>query len=158
MGGEPRFTADTMLGRLAKWLRVLGYDTLYLAQPGEGAPGGPAGEGRTFLSRRRKALEAYPDVFIIQSNHVGEQLLEMKAGGRLRLDPGRLFKRCLVCNCLLLKVEPSRFRESVPDYVFYTYREDMRFCPSCRRYIWPGSHRERMLSRLREWGLDPGGP
>ncbi|MBW2015634.1 MAG: hypothetical protein JRJ01_02165 [Deltaproteobacteria bacterium] len=121
----PRFVADVMLGKLAKWLRVLGYDTRY-GRLEEKLSLECIGEGRTLLSRRLVILERFPGAFLIRSNHVGEQLREMKASGLLALAPSSRFTRCLACNAPLERADPEAASASVPEYVFHTYTDDLR--------------------------------
>lgn len=150
---EVRFVADTMLGRLAKWLRVIGYDTLYQSSYKEDVIGGLVREGRKLLSRHRQTIAQYPNSMLIRSNHVKDQLHEMKSGGTLIHDRSKWFSRCLICNVLLKAALAENARESVPEYVFYQRTSEIRFCSSCGRYFWPGSHRERMINQLEEWSF-----
>jgi uncharacterized protein with PIN domain len=150
---EVRFLADSMLGRLAKWLRVMGYDTYYQPFYKEGIIGQLIHDGRRLLSRRKAITEQYQNALLILSDHVNEQLQEIKQGGNLTPDRSNWFSRCLICNVRLKEAEAEKARESVPEYVLYENLAGIRFCPSCSRYFWPGSHRERMIRQLEEWGL-----
>ena len=149
-----RFLADSMLGRLAKWLRVLGYDTLYQTfYPGD-AIKDLLGPERRLLSRDRGLIECFPETLVIQSNRVGNQLREVAVRTGMTPDRSKWFSRCLICNEPLRTAEAEEARERIPEYVFYQSLSRIQTCPSCRRYFWPGSHRERMIKQLREWGFD----
>ena len=150
---ETKFIADSMLGRLAKWLRVLGYDTLYQPFYKLGVMGTSIREGRKLLSRHRSTVDRYPNSMLIHSDHVKDQLDEMKRAGTIISERSRWFTRCLLCNVPLEKAEGTLARDNVPEYVFYQSASGIRFCPSCHRYFWPGSHRERMVGQLEKWGL-----
>ena len=150
---EKKFIADAMLGRLAKWLRVLGYDTLYQPFYKQGVIENAVGEGRKLLSRHGPTVAHYVNAMLILSDHVKDQLYEMKKAGAITSERSEWFSRCLICNVLLQEAEETDTRENVPEYVFYQSTSGIRVCPSCGRYFWPGSHRERMVRHLEEWGL-----
>lgn len=145
----PRFVVDTMLGRLARWLRAMGYDTVYL---------GPAddrrllqlahAEGRLLLTRDGKlARLAGAQGCLIQADQLDQQLAE--AVERLALAPRDTawLSRCLECNATLEPRPKEALNGLVPDYVFLTQTEFMG-CPGCGKIYWPGSHADRMLARL----------
>ncbi|MBN1102596.1 MAG: hypothetical protein JXL84_04185 [Deltaproteobacteria bacterium] len=150
-----KFLADAMLGSLARWLRVMGYDTHYQSHYREQVLGELISEGRGLLSRHRKTVSRYPGSLLILSDRVHEQLLQVREAGLLHPgDSMGWFTRCLMCNEILEKAVPSEARENVPDHVFHEKEKEISFCPSCRRYYWPGSHRERMIGQLRGWGFE----
>lgn len=154
---EERFFADCMLGRLAKWLRILGYDTHYRhASPGEATRVPPMVGGRRLLTRREE-LKGRPGVVFIRFDHVGEQLRQLAEEGWIRPDPERAFRRCPVCNGLLEQADPASARDRVPDYVFHRHAPEIRRCPACGRYYWHGSHRKRMRAQLASWGVPVAG-
>jgi uncharacterized protein len=148
-----RFVADAMLGRLSKWLRVMGYDAYYRSHYGERLLERLVEEGRTLLSRRTKLVEQYANAVWIKSDHVHQQLLELKAKIGLTPDRSKWFSRCLLCNVLLEEASPETSLESVPDYILYQKVPDLHLCPVCGRLYWPGSHRARMTLQLEEWGF-----
>ena len=148
-----KFMADSMLGKLAKWLRIMGYDTHYQPFYKEGVIEQLVHEDRRLLSRHRATIEQYPNSILILSDHVKEQLYEIRNRGNLIFERANWFSRCLICNVNLEEVEAIEARENVPEYIFYENIIDIRFCPSCCRYYWPGSHRERMIRQLDEWNF-----
>jgi uncharacterized protein with PIN domain len=150
---EIKFIADSMLGRLAKWLRILGYDTLYQPFYRQGVIGASVREGRKLLTRHRPTITRYADSVLIRSDHVKDQLYEMKKAGTITSERSRWFSRCLLCNVPLKEAEGTHARDNVPEYIFYQSASEIRFCPSCHRYFWPGTHRDRMVGQLEEWGL-----
>ena len=148
---ERKFLADAMLGSLARWLRVMGHDTFYQISYTKEELGELLSVGRMLLSRHRKTIRRYPFSLLILSDHVGEQIRQIKAAGWIHPDRSRWFTRCSRCNVLLEKADPREARENIPDHVFAHHAEGIRTCPSCNRYYWPGSHREKMLTQLEEW-------
>ena len=149
-----RFLADSMLGRLAKWLRVMGYDTHYQPFYKEGMIGPLIHDGRLLLSRHKPTIDKYPNSLLILSDKVQRQLEEVRAQGYLSLNNAIWFSRCLTCNTLLNEASVEDAREKIPEYVFYqNITTGLRFCRSCERFFWPGSHRRRMITQLEEWGF-----
>ena len=150
----PCFLADRMLGKLARWLRILGYDTAYLPQL---SPEGIMREGsrqrRLILTRDTRLLrrkDAPPLVFV-QSDHFREQLHQVV--DTLRLDPWRaLFTRCVECNRTLTEVAKEEVREQVPEYVWQTQDQFYR-CPECHRLYWGATHRDHVVQELRRLGM-----
>jgi uncharacterized protein len=150
---EEKFIADAMLGKLAKWLRVMGYDTHYQSFYPKGSLLLLWKEGRRLLSRHRHTIDLSPDAIFIRSNPVGKQLQEVKKKLGLRTERSKWFTRCLVCNVLLQKADRDSIHEKVPEFVFYQNSNEIRFCSRCDRYYWPGSHRANMTKQLEEWGF-----
>ena len=148
---EPRFAADCMLGTLAKWLRILGYDTLYLNKVEDADLVERArAEDRILLTRDRRMTErrrAAP-FHLIAAERPMEQLREIAAAHRLTLDESRILTRCIRCNAPTAEVEPASVRDQVPPYVHSTQAR-FRRCPVCDRIYWGATHRENILERLR---------
>lgn len=151
---KERFLADCMLGRLAKWLRILGYDTLYERSRAKGEIPAPESlEGRRLLTRRRGLLKEVPGCAYIRSDKVGEQLCQMVREGLIRPDPEAGFRRCSSCNTELAEADPEGARDRVPEYVFFRHARELLWCPFCGRYYWYGTHRDRMSAQLEAWGV-----
>jgi uncharacterized protein with PIN domain len=150
---EARFVADPTLGRLAKWLRVMGYDTTYQPFYRKDTIPELVREGRILLYRQQAPVTHYPSSLMIHSDHIKEQLHEMKDIGAITPDRSKWFRRCLICNILLEEANATAARQNVPEHVIYQSPSVIRFCPSCGRHFWPGSHRERMNRQLEEWGF-----
>jgi uncharacterized protein len=150
---KEKFAADSMLGRLAKWLRVLGYDTVYLGTYGPGVIKQIIAEGRLFLSRRKGTEKVYSNTILIDAVCVGDQLAELKEKVNLTSDRSEWFSRCLICNTLLRDAATDDALNNVPEYVFHNNLSEIRLCPLCVKYYWQGSHRKRMIRQLEEWGF-----
>ena len=150
---EDRFVAEPMLGKLAKWLRMMGYDVLYERSYREEDLIRVLSEGRRLLSRRVEAQARHPEVILVRSDHVGEQIKELSKIGCLNLDQTKFFTRCLRCNLPLKEADPEAARSSLPDHVYHENLPGIRSCPQCGRFFWPGTHRDRMLKQLADWRL-----
>lgn len=142
-----------MLGKLAKWLRVMGCDVAYQRTYSEKDLALLMAQGRRLLSRRIDAQALGASVILIRSDHVGEQLRELKRLGCLEQDRSRFFTRCLRCNVPLQEADFEKARAGLPDYVTHKNPSGIRWCPGCGRFFWPGTHRQRMLRQLEDWGF-----
>lgn len=147
-GPQRRFVVDSMLGKAAKWLRVLGFDTRYERLSRQKQVDDYRGEGYLLLTRNQRWC-GQPQVLCLSSNDPGEQLRELVLKVPVSSQEVRLLHRCILCNHLLYKLPREQVFGAVPDYVFETnicfYR-----CPGCRKIYWPGSHPKRMKNRLQE--------
>jgi len=146
------FVADTMLGKLAKYLRVMGYDTFYQKGYPDQRLSELVKEGRILLTRNHATATQYSNSVFIDHDLVKDQLKAVDNSLKLTQDWKEWFSRCIVCNSLLSKAELEVAQQNVPDFVFFTYHERIVFCPICKRFYWPGTHRERMVERLKKWG------
>jgi hypothetical protein len=138
--GEIRFAADAMLGRLARWLRLIGYDTTFDAHVTDAQLARLAlQDGRAVLTRDRALpLEwSLPQVLVLRDEPLADQLRLVVE--HFQLDwRSRRFTRCSRCNVpLVASGALSR-------------------CPRCERIYWAGSHVERM-TRALEAALGPTG-
>lgn len=145
------FVADRMLGKLAKWLRVLGYDVVYLQRAGDAEVLARLQEGRILLTRNRRAglWREQGRVFVVNANDPKEQLREVIQGLDLARTEGALFSRCLSCNCLLDTVSREEVREAVPEYIWQV-QEQFHRCGDCGKVYWAGTHSEKMRQLLEE--------
>ena len=148
-GRTPALAADAMLGRLARWLRLLGLDVFWEADIDDADLVQLAiEEERVLLTRDRGLVEAFrvSDVLMLRAEQPEAQLREVCAALDLERH-FRPFTRCSVCNAALVEATPASVRGEVPERVF---REEPRFrrCPSCARVYWRGSHTDRLLERL----------
>lgn len=139
-----------MLGRLARWLRLLGYDAPLLAEPSLSI-----GAEEVLLTRRR-CLRGRPRVVFIAHDRLEDQLRQAVFELGLRPDPSRFFTRCLDCNLPVEPIDCGQAAGLVPDYVLDT-APALHRCPKCQKIFWPGSHGERAARRIQEM-LGPQGP
>lgn len=143
----PAFIADAMLGRLARWLRILGYDTLYNKDISDSDLIRIARqEGRIIITRDRgitakKTIRGY---IFITSDYISDQLREvfqtLSIRGFPRPEP---FTRCPICNSQLQRLMKKDVSGLVPDHV-YLNNSEFSSCPSCGRIYWRGSHEANM--------------
>jgi uncharacterized protein with PIN domain len=142
-----RLVADAMLGRLARWLRSLGYDTLYDTAWDDAALARLArAEGRLLLTRDRQlAARRGLRSLLVASDYVVEQLEQVLAV-LPRTDAASL-GRCRACNGLLEEVDRTSVERRVPEYVWENH-SDFALCRGCGRIYWQGAQYTRLRERL----------
>ena len=149
----PRFLADRTVGRLAKWLRILGYDTVYLPQLSpQGLMREGRRQGRIIVTRDTRILRQKnaPSFVFIRDNHFRQQLQQVASA--CRLTPTTLFSRCSECNQLVEATAKGTLRDSVPEYVWQT-QDTFHRCPQCHRIYWGATHKAHVLEELRRMGM-----
>jgi uncharacterized protein len=143
---EKRFVVDVMLGKLAKWLRILGFHAQITPLKERLQIESLMTQGFIIVSRAEK-WRGIDGLVFIRSNDPFEQLTELITGLDIKQSDLRPFSRCGVCNTALRRIPRVAAFGEVPDFVFETMT-DFRQCPECRKIYWPGTHKGRMLERL----------
>jgi uncharacterized protein with PIN domain len=140
---EIRFTAEMTLGKLSKWLRILGFDTVYAANV-TGEKLIDAARGRILLTRTKRVrnIKIAKEHIFITSNHPFEQIREVVSALGISKEDIRPFSRCIQCNASIRLVEKNDVRGKVPDYIWET-RDMFHMCDHCRKIYWSGSHVRR---------------
>jgi len=148
-----KFIVDSNVGRLARWLRIAGFDTVFINDLDDNRLVRLAlSEGRVLLTKdtqilkRRVATTGRLKVLLIESEKVKEQLRQVVKALNLA-DKIRPFTLCLECNQLLVPKEKEEVKRLVPPYVLQTQTQYMQ-CPACHRVYWRGTHWQRMSREL----------
>jgi len=142
-----RFITDASLSRLAKWLRILGYDTVvFTKEAGREMLRQADMEGRVVLTRRGDMTERQFSgiLFLITDIKVGGQLNSVIEKFFLKIDRKHMFGICLECNKKLHPVGKEVIRDLVPPYVFENC-DQYNQCPSCSKIYWMGTHPRNAL-------------
>ena len=142
-----------MLGKLAKWLRILGFDTLYSNSWKQEQLLRCAVEGKRIILTRnthfiRRIPESVPFLFLEHDSY-WYQLGEVVRHLGIRPDPHRFFTRCSECNFPLEYHTPEQMAGKVPEYVRNT-QDLFACCPGCQRIYWSGTHRRRAEEMVKE--------
>lgn len=146
-----RFVADCMLGKLAKWLRMLGYDTIYIGGADDDDLVRIAvREDRVLLTRDNKLCGrrmVRKRCVFVDWGTTSQQVRQVFKQLGLRLDPQMLFTRCTVCNSDITPLAKSEVKDRVPPYVYNT-QDQYGYCGACDKIYWRGTHVQHVLEAL----------
>lgn len=153
-----RFLADCNDGRLARWLRALGYDAEYEPRLPDGQVVGRAlAEGRILLTRdadmmrRRVIVGGAVRAILLRDDRVERQVRQvLDELDLLAAEPAVALSRCLDCNEELEPAPKSAVLDRLPPHVRATQTRFSR-CRRCARVYWPGTHWQRMRERMAAW-------
>ena len=150
---SPKFVADFMLGRLARWLRLLGFDTVYVnEQERNQLLLSSLKEGRIILTRdtklsEKRALKLIP----IQDDSYFSQIKQVYKDLKIKFNTERIYTLCSICNIILLPVKNKELiKPYVPQYT-YDIHETFSICPKCKRVYWKGTHEELLKGVLNQF-------
>jgi len=136
-----KFIVTKELGRLARWLRILGFDTVYFKSDNKGTLILEAlREERIIITRSKvKREELKKRTVGVVSCDLGEQLEEVIKALNLKIDEKQMFTRCTLCNEPLKDVKKEEVKDLAPEYVYKTQELFMQ-CPACKKIYWQGTH------------------
>lgn len=136
-----KFLLTRELGRLAKWLRILGYDTAYFNQDNLSSLIIQAlRDNRIILTRNHRLPQSRGvKILLIKAERIKQQIRELMEMLKLKPDSDNMFTRCIICNEELADIDKEKIKDQVPEYVFKT-QEDFVTCPKCKRVYWQGTH------------------
>jgi uncharacterized protein with PIN domain len=152
---EIRFIADNNIGKLARWLRLIGYDTLLFRQKDDAQMIKMAlSEHRVILTKDaqfvKRRVVANGTLKTIHIRQDEPRLQVQEVAKILKLDYHfKPFSLCLECNCALVARDKEEVQNLVPDRVFQTQTQYTQ-CPACHRIYWPGTHWQAMGKELRD--------
>jgi uncharacterized protein with PIN domain len=142
-----------MLGSLAKWLRILGFNTLYpdMTANDDQVLDIAKAEKRLLITRDKELLirgkKIQLDVLGIQTTDLDKQLTQVLT--RIPVDRKQVLTRCTLCNTPLLSVEKKSTKTHVPSKVFES-RDQFWYCSVCNKYYWMGTHYENMIEKINK--------
>lgn len=158
-----KFIADSMLGRLARWLRLLNYDTLYYPGIEDSLLLRIAREeDRILLTRdtRLVKVRGLKEFLLLHENDTFEQLKKVLTTFNLHPLEGQgvsgrggyepfLHSRCSLCNTPLDNIPKEQAKDHVPEYVYQTSKT-FKYCPKCEKFYWEGTHPGKLKEKLME--------
>lgn len=143
-----RFVCDVMLGKLAKYLRLLGLDAVYLRDISQLKSMSESEKPCIFITRRAKFIGCQRTL-TIHSESARKQVTELKDHLKPLIERSKVLNRCIECNVLLEEVDRADVEHRVPEFVYHHYKR-FKKCPSCKRIYWEGSHAKHMNDLLKE--------
>ena len=146
-----KFILTKELGRLSKWLRILGFDTVYYNQDNLSSLIIQAlRDERIILTRNQRLPQARGlKIVLIKNEKIKKQVAEILQTLKIVLEPEMMFSRCILCNTELVYITKDEVKDKVPEYVFNT-QEDFLTCPQCNRIYWQGTHWGNVQETLEE--------
>jgi uncharacterized protein with PIN domain len=136
-----RFIVTNELGRLARWLRIMGFDAVYFKGSNINTLIIEAlREDRFIITRRQgKIDDLQKKTLVLNTDKLTEQLRQVLQNLQLKIEESEMFTRCPMCNEMLREAKKEEAKELIPPYVYKTQNE-FRQCNSCKRLYWKGSH------------------
>jgi uncharacterized protein with PIN domain len=136
-----KFLLTRELGKLAKWLRILGFNAEYFSEDNAASLIVQAlRDDRVILSRNHRLPQGRGvRIVLVNSDTLKLQILQVLRDLKLPLDEKAVFTRCVLCNMELSIARKEDIKESVPRYVFDT-QDNFTLCPKCKRVYWAGTH------------------
>lgn len=146
-----KFLCDQMLGTLAKWLRIYGFDTFYASDDLDDNKLIEIAkkENRTLITRDKQLIynsrrENIKSIKITEKN-IDEQLKQILK--EVKIDKDLFLSRCLLCNSLVSKVNKNETKSKIPDKIFKN-NENFWYCKKCDKIYWQGSHFKNMTQKI----------
>jgi uncharacterized protein with PIN domain len=151
-----RFILDGMLGSLARWLRIIGYDTLYYVDKKDEELIFEANNTNRILISRdyslvQNSLKKETFAILINSDNIINQLCEVTETLEINLSPKNT--RCPRCNGSLKRIKKDLIREEIPEQSYKAFNEFWQ-CIECNRIYWKGSHWIGILDTLKKIQCD----
>jgi uncharacterized protein with PIN domain len=140
-----RFLADHMLGTLAKWLRLLGFDTLYPTVLDDDELIRISSEKARIILTRDKNLASRSNALYIESDQLDEQVKQVFRSFNLKVDDA--LSRCSLCNESIMEVEKWSVSSDVPEAIFF-YHDEFWKCTKCNKIYWKGSHWKEIMGKV----------
>jgi len=146
-----KFLCDQMLGTLAKWLRIYGFDTFYANSKisDEELIEISKDEKRVLISRDKQLIQIAKRENIktieLKTIDIDEQIISVLKV--LKFNKSQILSRCIICNSAVEEINKNEIKEKVPKKVFEN-NEEFWFCKNCNKIYWKGSHYEKMIEKI----------
>ena len=149
-----KFILTKEVGRLARWLRILGFDAVYYREDNTARVLLLALREERIVVTRNKLLfdKISAKAVYLREERVEAQLKAMIGKLKILIDEEKMFSRCVLCNKALTAVDKQSIKERVPAYVYKTQDAFME-CSLCRRVYWPGTHWGKIKKALKNLNI-----
>lgn len=146
----PKFVADHMLGSLARWLRMMGYDTVYDKNIDDGEIAKLARAESRFILTRDRELAKEAGALLLEEEDLDSQLRSVAAKFGLKFNDDMI--RCSTCNGELQDLPKEQAKDSVPEGA-YNHNEKFWKCSKCGKVYWKGTHWLGIMERFQKLSL-----
>ncbi len=154
MSDNIKFIADNNVGKLARWLRMVGYDTKLFNGADDGEMVNTAQvEGRIVLTRdtgimnRRVITRGQVQGILIVSDKLDKQIRQVVQILKINNNNYKPLTLCLECNQPLESRTKAEVKDCVPPYIYKTQKQFVE-CPACHRIYWKGTHWQAMQHQI----------
>ncbi|MFH1379322.1 MAG: Mut7-C RNAse domain-containing protein [bacterium] len=149
-----KFLVDCMLGRLATWLRILGFDASYYPEPYSRKICYTSIIEKRIILTRNKRVSPKRSFKVMHINYdlIQDQIKQVVSEYKLTLYKNRLFSRCSYCNQQVQETSKSKLIDIIPEYVYNT-NDRFSQCPACKKIYWPGTHEKLLCAHLANLGI-----
>ncbi len=152
MNGKVSFACDCMCGKLAKRLRMLGFDAFYETYILDADLVDVCEEQNRILLTKDTGIikrQTNADIYIVNGKNPDEEIEEIidVFGLKSKAEP---YSLCISCGGELVKTNPEDVKDKVPEYVYETQNE-FAVCTSCGKIYWPATHKRKMDKYIEKW-------
>ncbi len=146
-----KFLCDQMLGTLAKWLRIYGFDTFYANSKisDKKLIKISKNEDRCLITRDKelafRCKKENIKIILLKVKNLDEQLKLVLHD--LEIDKDKFLSRCIICNSMVSKIKKEVVKNKVPVKI-YEKHKNFWFCNKCDKIYWKGSHYDKMIQKL----------
>ncbi|MFA5007902.1 MAG: Mut7-C RNAse domain-containing protein [Candidatus Omnitrophota bacterium] len=146
-----KFIVTKELGKLARWLRLLGFDAVYFENKSKGSLIIEAlRDDRIIVTRTKEKIgDLQKKTIIVTYDDVKEQLKEVIEKTKLKIEEEKMFSRCTACNGLLSAAQKEEVKSLVPERI-YNQQAVFKKCVSCGKIYWQGSHLAKVKKVMAE--------
>lgn len=146
-----KFLCDEMLGTLAKWLRIIGFDTIYVKNISDNQVCAIAKKEQRFILTRDWILaNNISNAYYVQPKKLDDQVRSVVNAFQLSIDEKLLFSRCTICNIPVKPVVKETIKSNVPPSIYDNY-DTFWICLGCGRVYWLGSHWADVTARVKNF-------
>jgi len=149
-----KFVTDGMLGKLTRWLRMLGHDVIYTGSMDDKELIKKAKDEKRILLTRdlelyRQAIARGSETFLIESSNQTANLAKLAKRFKFQLEIDVEVSRCPKCNTQIKPASKASVIERIPETTASNYDEFWK-CPGCNQIYWRGAHWKRIEKTLTE--------
>ena len=145
-----KFIVTKELGKLTRWLRIVGFDAIYYDKENKGSLIIQAlRDDRMIVTRTKEKIDdLQKKTIIVTCDNVKEQLQEVIGKLKLKIEEEKMFSRCTLCNELLVEAKKEEVKELIPERV-YNQQTTFKKCSACGKVYWQGSHLDKVYALIK---------